>query len=159
MRDDKDHEGNCQLLEDGSPLLPALRAVIMVMARHGVDGLVERDDLPRDVLIGGRLDCLFHECSVLGSGEIVGIEHQDQHIVVNKVAVAAAAGSRDRDPVRFLLSSCEVQRLFGEHSQPGTRASAGLRIFCQFSEFVNKNNQRLTKICLALLYNQRYTAR
>ena len=82
---------DAQILEDGDKGFAAAEDVaVLGMAGHGVDGVVEGNDLPIHVGVGGNGS--LHKGLVLSRRLVVGIEHHEQHIVVNEPVVAAGIG-------------------------------------------------------------------
>ena len=90
------HYVDVQLLQDGHELgleAGGVRDVIVLrVAGHSEEGVMEHGDLPLNVLIGGRGDRLLHKLPVLGDGHVVAVEHEEEHLVVDEVAVAACGG-------------------------------------------------------------------
>ena len=94
-----EHHVDVQLLQDGYELGLEAAGVCDIavhgVAGHGEEGVVEHNNLPLDVLTGRRGDRLLHKCLVLGDGHVVAVEHEEEHLVADEVAVAARGGGAE----------------------------------------------------------------
>ena len=91
------HYINAQLVEHRHQSIPAGQNILFYrMAGHRVNGVVEGDHLPADVLSFGGPDGLLHEFFVFRRRQIIAVEHHEKGVMIDKVVVAAGIGNAQR---------------------------------------------------------------